>query len=198
MSAHKPTANRGFTLIEMVVAAGLLSIFIIVFTGIFNSFVTNQRRDTSRQLVLEQLRLAMEVVNRELRTAYGSTFSLTDGEGHGLMFRNQNGLCVHYRLRDGALERAEAEINSSNCPSSNFPSAAYATLVSEDVTIPYLRFDPVRAEVGGGGVDGFPQATLLNQGFVTLIIEASDKSETLAPVKLQSTVTSRQVIPYVR
>ncbi|MBI3250542.1 MAG: type II secretion system protein [Candidatus Andersenbacteria bacterium] len=194
----KKHTQKGFTLIEMVVATGLLAIFLLVFAGIFSSFVTNQRRDSSRQLVLEQLRLALEIMNRELRTAYGTSYTLTDSSGRSIMFRNQNGVCVHIRWRDNALERAEGPSSGSNCPNSNFPASSYAALTSKDVAIEYARFDAIQAENGDSGPTNFPEASLSSQGFVTVILSATDAAQNLSPINLQSTVTSRQVIPYVR
>lgn len=182
--------KTGFTLVEIIVATGIFAMLLTIFVGIFGRFVAVQERGTHTQIVLEQLRLALEVMNRELRTGFGATYTLADGQGKGVLLRNQDGLCVAYRWIEGRLERSEAQVAGTSCSPSNFSGAKYASLTGNDVVITNVRFDVTPSQVESG--------VLKNQGTVTTILQAQSALGDTLPVRLQSTVTSRQVIPYVQ
>lgn len=189
-SVSSEDSSPGFTLIEVVVAIGIFSLIFAVFIGIFSNFIFNQRRDIAEQNVMEEIRFILELFDREARTAYGSTYTLTDATGSSVMFRNQNGLCVTYRLNTGTkrLERAEQDISPSECALEDFTPAMYLPVTGQRMAITALRFD-VRSSAQSDG-------QLTNQGFITVMMEAQTSNQTVAPVKIQSTVASRQVIPY--
>jgi len=177
--------NKGFTLVELVTASGIFVILIIIVTALFSRYMYTQRRDIAEQKLLEELRLSLELFNRETRTAYGSTYFLPDGSGQSLLYRNQNKLCVHYRLRDGRLQRAESEVTGTDCRETDFNPSGYANLTGSDITISALRFDITPSTVGPDGLD--------RQGFVTVIISAGNEDFAGTAITAQSTVTSRQV-----
>ena len=52
------------------------------------------------------------------------------------------------------------------------------------------KFDVVRAEDLGG--------TLFKQGYITVNLTVASANNQIAPFTLQSTVTSRQTLPYVQ
>ena len=180
--------NKGFTLIEIVVAAGIFVVVMILTMGIYGNFSATQRRDISEQKLLEELRLAFEIFNREARTGYSSTYALTDGTGTSLIFRNQNGVCVLYRLgSENQLERGEGE-SPGDCQESDIVSTSFTPVTGPDVEFTILKFLPTSAVVEAG--------TLQDQGAITIVAEAKTKNGIVAPVTLQSTTTSRQVTPY--
>ncbi len=181
-------SQKGFTLIELVVAAGVFSIVIIIILGIFGTFVRKQRHDIAEQQLLENMRFALEFFNREARTGYGDTYKLTASTGSSLIFRNQNSACVHYRLQEGRLERAEVPTSSSICQENDFRTAKYAGVTDSSVRITSLRFDVFPSQVSAN--------RLRNQGFITTIVEATPKEKGIEPVRVQSTITSRQISPY--
>lgn len=175
-------------MIELAVATGIFAVLILLFIGIYSRFVAVQERGASAQSMQEQLRLTLEVMNREIRTGYGSTYDILDNNGRGVVFRNQNGSCVAYRWQDARLERAEIDAFGDSCDPGRLSGVPYTALTSSDIVITNARFDVVRAE----RLDD----TLANQGTVTLILEAENAASTIAPIQLQSTVASRQVIPF--
>ncbi len=188
-STHTPSTRcGGFTLIEIVVAAGIFVVVMVLTMGIYGNFSATQRRDISEQKLLEELRLAFEVFNREARTSYGSTYALTDGTGTSLIFRNQNGVCVLYRLgNENQLERGEG-IGTSECKENDIVSASFTPVTGPDIEFTTLKFLPTPALAEAG--------KLKDQGAITIVAEAKTKNGIVAPVALQSTTTSRQVTPY--
>ena len=232
-------SQRGFTLIELIVAAGIFSVFIIVIVGLFGQFVFTQRRDVAEQDLLEDLRLSLETFNREARTAYGDTFLSARPDGTSVIFRNQNGACVNYRLQDRRLERAEGGSPSGQCTTGTFQGsgAVYTPLTGSGIVLTRAFFDVQPSEVGepltcegdltaeqkeergckssgdessdekeqqGGDEDDKTAEekeeelgdVLRSQGFITVVLEAEAEGQTLIPVRVQSTVASRQVIPF--
>lgn len=180
--------NKGFTLIELIVSTGIFVMLLSVMIGIYSRFTSDQRRAIAEHKLLENAKFALDFFNREARTAYSSTFELTDGTGQSILFRNQGGLCVNYRLTGSVLERAELEQPIGDCSISDFTINAYASVTSSGMRVASLRFDPIRSTASG--------ATLDRQGFVTIMLEAESQDRSVAPVVVQSTVTSRQVQPY--
>lgn len=170
---------------------GIFSILLIILVGFYSRFVRQQRIDVLEQRLIENVRFGVDFFSREARTAYGSTYTLSDRDGQGVIFRNQNKACVHYRLRDDNLERAEVATISSQCQSRTFASATYQPLFSSDLRLVDARFDVTTAD--RAQEDG---SQLASQGFITLALSVAPRTQTTIPVSLQTTVASRQVVPY--
>lgn len=181
--------KQGFTLIEMIIALGIFSFVLIIYIGLYGRFITAQREGNQVQVVLEQVRTAFEVMDREIRTGFGSTYVVADGAGAGVLFRNQNGDCVYYRWENDTVERAEAAVGGVDCTTSDFSGAAFTQLVGSDVQVSHMRFDATTANEINGSLD--------NQGFITIIAVVNGTTATSVPTSFQSSITSRQVIPYV-
>jgi len=180
--------TKGFTLLEMVVATGILAVIVVLSVGIFSRFVSVQEQASQTQLLLEGVRSSLEIMNREIRTGFGSTYAVADGAGKGVLLRNQDGICVYYRWQNQGLERAEAEVGGTECSLGDFGGADYARLTHSKVVIENMRFDAVPSDVVAGRLE--------NQGFVTIILDATTEQGAGLPLHLQSTVSSRQVVPY--
>lgn len=182
--------QAGFTLLELVVAIGIFTLLLLIIAGLLSRFVFTQRRDAGEQFVEEDLRFAMEAFNREARLAFGSTYSLTDGIGQSIVMRNQNNLCVNYRLNTetSVWERAEASTGGLDCLGANF--IAYAPLTGHRVIVESLRFDIPDS------IYNVADQKLDRQGFITVIVTARAVSEATPPLSLQSSVASRQIKPY--
>ncbi len=179
--------QRGFTLLEILVAAGLFSIFLIIILSIFSRFVFVQRRDIGENDLQEDLRFALELLNREVRTGFGSTFT-TDGDS--LFLRNQNGQCVTYQWQreQGTLRRAEGTVASSDSCDATYDERTYQTLTGNDTIITSLVFHVQPAGVSAGVLD--------RQGVVVISLQAHAKQKSNKDVALQSAITSRQVNPF--
>ena len=188
MNTRTQQSHHGFTLIETIVAVGIFSIVMLVLMGLFSRFTIVERRDIAEQKLLEEVRFGVELFSREARTAYSSTYSLPNGSGSEILFRNQNGLCVHYRLQGTQLERAERDTAGGTCSLAQFSGGAYASVTGPNTILEKFQFDVVPADV----VDG----ELANQGFITVNLEARSTNASVGLLRAQTTVTSRQVVPY--
>lgn len=164
-------------MLELLISVGIFSLVILIMTTVYTRFVASARRQISEQAIQQDLRFALELLQREARTGYADTLALTDGTGSSIVWRNQSGRCVNYRLQAGVLLRAAEASNSSG--SCQLITTGATSLVSGQTKIDYLRFDPV------------PEQRLM-----TVIIQASSRQQNVPALALQTSVTSRQLTPY--
>jgi type II secretory pathway pseudopilin PulG len=176
--------NKGYTLIEVVIAAGLFSGALLVMSGVFTNFIVTERRDIAEHQLQEEIRFGLELFSREARTAYASTYAV-NASGTQVTFRNQEGTCVSYRVQNSAWQRG-TNSNSGTCESLSYNN--YDTLHSGRTTIQQMRF-LIPTSIAGGG-------ELLRQGFITVSLRAAAVGTVIAPLSLQTTISSRQVVPY--
>lgn len=185
-----PSSSQGFTLIELMTAIALFSIFIIIMAGVFSRFVQVERHSIAQGSLILDLQSAVESFVKEARTGYGSTYRTENGKQ--VAFRNQAGICVVYRVNtSGVFERAENAGNTSGaCDSSLFASSSYRPLTSKDTNITDVLFDTTLSQ--------FDESTLAleNQGVITLTFTANSLKGNIPPIRIQNTVTSRQVAAY--
>ncbi len=96
--------NKGTTLLEMIVALGIFSVFILSAAAIFQLIVGSQRSAFASQNMQESMRYALEVMAREIRMAQkpaGGCGSLADvyetNVSNGQLYlKNKDGQCVIY------------------------------------------------------------------------------------------------------
>ncbi len=177
--------NKGFTLIELMIAVGILVILLVLSVTVFGRFVMNERREIAERSLQEDIRFALELFMREARTGYASTY-VNSNDG-GIVFRNQNTSCVKYRRStQNSWERSDTTTGGI-CDSSTL-FTKFDSLTSNTTKITRLDFQ-MPAGVSDPGV-------MKRQGFVTVVIEAgSTTTSQLPPLELETTITSRQVKP---
>lgn len=199
---HTRPAGHGFTLIELVVAMGIFAVMLLIVAGAFSRFVSTQRADVGEQELQEDMRVALEFFNREVRTAYGTTFETgtVDVDGTDQPFvslRNQNGACVMYRRSAaGELERAMVAVDAGKSCSDPFhyiPTTVggvepFSPLTGEAVVIESLVFD-VQAALQD------PAGNLVNQGLITVRLAVRPRMQARV-VRLQNTTTARQMVGF--
>lgn len=187
LKKNKYTRSGGFTLIEIVVAAGIFAVLLLIIVGVFSRFIFVQRRDIAEQQLQEDVRFALEYFNREARTSYGSTFT-TSGSSTQIYFANQNKTCVTYRwqAQNQSLQRATSANAGPNCGAATY--ASFEPIISSDVNIIKLLFTVRPSAVAG--------TNLTNQAFITITLEAHAQGKEDKVVSLQSTVASRQLLPF--
>lgn len=78
MRRHSETLDRGFTLIETMVATALLSVVLGLATSAFIEFLKEGSATTSRIADVDQVRTAMDAMSRTIRTAVAPELLLTD------------------------------------------------------------------------------------------------------------------------
>ena len=110
------------------------------------------------------------------------------------MFVNQSGDCVKYSWGYGAdaeisLGRAERNVEvGGGCDDSGFGtqnSMLRSTIYVEEGDAKFIA-EPAQTE----------DELLTTQGFITTFMNVQSKNETVPSLKIQSSVTSRQTVPY--
>ncbi len=183
------SSSKGFTLIELMTSISLFAVFIIIMAGVFSRFVETERHNIAQGALIVDVQSAMESFIKEARTGYGSTYRTDNGQQ--VAFRNQAGACVVYRVSSiGMFERAEKASNTSGeCNSGLFSADEYVPITSKDTIISEAFFDTTIATGPAGG-------SLANQGVVTLVLTAKSSRAEIVSVRVQNSITSRQVAAY--
>ena len=110
--------NKGFTLIEMMVAVGVFTLLVSAASGIFVSSLRAQRHSLATQEILDQSSYVMEYMSRALRMAKKDDVNgtcTTAGipklnyaiEGQCLKFRNYHSECQEFCLDGGRLKEVK-------------------------------------------------------------------------------------------
>ena len=124
----KYQSDRGFTLIEVLVALTIFALLISIVTGIFLGVVAAQRKTVAVRTLQDSVRYTIEAMSRDIRTGYN--FSLFQNE---LRFTSTIGggiQQVSYRLNGGVIEKGI------------FGGGDYvfSALTPENLTVDYLKF----------------------------------------------------------
>ncbi len=191
----KRGGNAAFTLIELLIAMGIFAVFMTIITGVFTNFIQVQRRAIAQGQLISDMTSALESFIKEARTGYGSTYA---GGGSEITFVNQNNMCIVYRVATTEFQRAERsisnQIDADACLDGTFfngQESRFAPITSNSSEITTINFQPLIAK------DENPKNDILeNQGVITINLTAKSKKEGIPPIKIQNSVTSRQMEAY--
>lgn len=84
-------AQRGVTLIELIVALAVFALFILMIDAVFSSARTNTRKTEIAADVQQNARVAMDRLTRELREAHAADVVVDTSKGaglHGVVFKS--------------------------------------------------------------------------------------------------------------
>lgn len=186
--------NKGFTLIEVLVAITIFSGILILLLSIVTHTTFIQKQQSGTQATQEEMRFALDLFNREARTGYGDTFVGTSTPLYAIIdFRNQAGNCVEYRYdkTKKSLDRAEDRTDPDKACDTESVYTDYTPLVSPKIIIENLLFTVHKSQVDQ------TSKTLTNQGFVQISIEAAAQASPDTVLHFQTGVTSRQTTPWI-
>lgn len=102
--------NKGFTLIEIIVAMGIFTMVSLVAVTIAIDALRAQRKIFALQIVQENSRYLIESMSKEIRM---SKINSPDGLSDSLNVTNSKGEAINYNFSDSQLLRG-AEILNSN------------------------------------------------------------------------------------
>lgn len=88
--------NKGFTLIEMLVALAIFSIVIVLVLGAFVHSFASQKKIIEMQVVQREGAYLMETLSREIRMASAIDASQLGTTGHSVAFNNHNNVLTTY------------------------------------------------------------------------------------------------------
>lgn len=172
--------QKGFTLLEIIVAATIFAIVSSAISTLFLVGVKGQRSALATQNVIENTRLAFEQMSRQIRVAQrdetgsctGDKKTTFDAGGATLTFLDSRGRCVTYQTAGNKIQMKQG-------------SGAFFDLTSDDILVKSLEF-----EVSGRlATDGA-------QPKVTIFVEAEGsgaKSEDAVKIFLQTTSSVRNL-----
>jgi prepilin-type N-terminal cleavage/methylation domain-containing protein len=109
-------SEAGFTLVEMMVAMAIMGIVVTAFLAILASVQRGLVRETNRSSTMDQVRLAMEAIDREVRsgslvcvTSTGSNpyYTFTTYGPNAYLSTSNASWWIQYRVQSQLLQRRE-------------------------------------------------------------------------------------------
>ena len=158
--------NKGFSLIEMVVAVGVFAVVITISLAAFLNISDIQKRTEALRAINDNLNFSLETMMREIRS--DSNYRVGSG-GTSLTISNESGNDISYRLNNGRIEMAAG-------------GSSYVALTAPEVNITKLLF-MVQGQASGDGL----------QPRVTIIITGSAGEKKTINLNLQTTVSQRKI-----
>lgn len=161
--------NKGFTLIEMIVAIGLFSVVMMLSMAGFLNISDLQKKSSAIRVSNDNMNFAMETMSREIRT--GSSYS--EGADNSLHFTSISSNNMVYSLNNITHQ---IEISKDG-------GASFSPLTSSELEISKLKF----VIKGEGSGDGQPNVTIIMEG------SSGVSEKTKSYLNLQTTVTQRKI-----
>src|SRR3989344_6182123 len=190
-SIFNPAKQKGFTLVEMIIAIGLFSLIASMALGAVITIFDANNRSESTKTVVDNLNLSLENMARTVR--FGSNYHCIDGDSggtydldeandcsipaEGLAVTFQNNVIV-YAFCDGAIKRAETPNGEDDCNDGDMQS-----ITSSDTVIEYLKF----FVFGGNDPDRQPYVIAIISGYVGT--QPTEQSR----FTIQTTMSQRQI-----
>jgi len=169
--------NRGFTLIEILVAMTIFSLAVGTMSSLFVMSLQGQRRIFAQQNLLDNTRFALEQMSRQIRMAQrdedgsctGSPRSTYSLGGVSLTFIDSQSNCRTYDVSGGIIRMRVG-------------AGVFNNLTSDDINVERLDFD-VR---GREATDG-------EQPRVTIVVDAKDPNQQSSGIVIQTTISARNI-----
>jgi len=136
--------KNGFTLLEMIVAIGVFSVAILIAISSFLNLEGIEKKVQAGLEVQTNLRFALEIMAKEIRTGTSYHCSLSPGiepvscpSGLGsFSFKNAGGAVIIYRLNAERIEK------------SSDGGSVFQPLTASNIKVENLKFYAVGAETG--------------------------------------------------
>lgn len=188
--------NKGFTLLEMIVAMFLFTLIMLAATQIFQLVIEGQRNALASQDIQESMRYALEVMSKEIRMAKRSdgdcpanppplavnrifNFNTSDNEKI-LYFKNKDDECVSYYL--GFCNPSSPDLNGLRIRRGALVNAA--CLTPSNIKVNSLKFTVIDNPIAGP-LNSQPRVT------ISMDLEVMGKAMHKQNIKIQTTISSR-------
>ncbi|MFH1423492.1 MAG: prepilin-type N-terminal cleavage/methylation domain-containing protein [Candidatus Nealsonbacteria bacterium] len=146
--------NKGFTLIEMVVAVAIFTLLVGATSGVFVSSIKNQKHGLATQEILDQTSYLMEYISRALRMAVKDDISSGgvvknclsgsrvnyefDAINQCLNFRNYQNECQQFCLEGTRLK----DENGDYLTSESLQVSDFSVILSGERQLPFDSLQP--------------------------------------------------------
>jgi len=196
MSLQIQQKNKGFTLIEMLVALSLFTIVMTIVVGSLLVLIDGNRQLQGEQSVMTNLSFAMDSMTREIRT--GKNYYCASSFGSQLApDANQN--CVAGNNGISFIEAGGSITGATDGRIAYYFDSGNKTLmrkvgnaIAQSIVSNGISIDEAKFFVTGS--DNFNQTSDVNQPAVTIIIKASETGIVgEKPYILQTTITQREL-----
>lgn len=190
--------NKGFTLIELIVAISVFAVLTSVAVGGFINIMRNQRIVTAMMAVNDNMSLTLEQMAREMRTGYN--FCFVNGSSDKIQFVNAKNEVVRYWLNNDGIEKgvsATAGDALSSCNDSGNSGFTYNKITADNVSIKKFNVKMCGQNVssdyslpscGSGSKTRFPPRITLN---LSITSSEPDIKKFGVDLNIQTTVSSR-------
>ncbi len=186
----KQCYSRGFTLVELLVAITVFTIFITILISVFTSFIQFQSISQNERQAIDTLAGAVDTISREARLGHdyrcGREVASASGRGREpecrcFVFKDQLGREVEYRWRSDK-ERLEKKINRLEDARDGCGLSDSGAVESTDGWVPAtdksIALGKVLFYIDGGSSNIQPRARVFFNG--TYVVEGKDRSITLS------------------
>jgi len=190
------TAQKGFTLIELMVSVAIFAIIMVMALGALLSVSAADRKSESLSSVMNNLNFALESMTRAIRTGYDYHCGTTTGGdcttgGTLLKFTSQDNKAVIYAYDNSSACGQTGTVKGCILRSTD-GGVSYLPITSPEVMITNaastgsgLEFYLRGSSLGTSGDDSQPNVIITLTGYVQLT--ATQKT----PFSLQTSVTQR-------
>lgn len=146
-----PRAQRGYTLLEMIVSVGIFSVVMLVATAAYLTLIHLDRQSRATTDVMTNLSFVIDSMSRSIRT--GSDYCRTGCNASRFSFVDSEGRTIVYARTAGTITQ-------------QVDGGAPSPIVDSRITIPSdgLRF--YRWGTNPGAADGQPRITFVVKGSV--------------------------------
>lgn len=90
LKANKLKADRGYTLVELLVSIAVFSIVVVINTNMFLNAISGQRKAIASQNVSDSTRYAMEIMTKEIRIGAVDSFVLNNPSDISFVSNSEN------------------------------------------------------------------------------------------------------------
>lgn len=141
MKAVRPQAQKGFSLVEMLVAIAIFMIVVVTTLGAFLTMVDINKKVQSVRNAMDNANLAMETMMRNIRLGYDY-----EGSGSTITFTSQKGELITYSLFEIEVNKATGNLRGQMLRTVN--GGDPVAITSPDLDIDTLTFTIGGAQLG--------------------------------------------------
>lgn len=196
MSLQIQQKNKGFTLIEMLVALSLFTIVMTIVVGSLLVLIDGNRQLQGEQSVMTNLSFAMDSMTREIRT--GKNYYCANSFGGSQLTPDANQDCMAGNNGISFIEAGGSITGATDGRIAYYFDSGNKTLMrkvgdtAQSIVSNGISIDEAKFFVTGS--DNFNQTSDVNQPTVTIIIKASETGIVgEKPYILQTTITQREL-----